>query len=109
MPMRAMGAWGHNHMTIYGTQSQAQSRPHTHTRRPPARRCPMTACFDVSLDVCRRHRRRLRLQQNPRAILFGAMLGGAEHRLHLFVVDLVVDDEVDLLALAVDRLREAVR
>ena len=53
----------------------------------------MTACFDVSLDVCQRHRRRLRLQQNPRAILFGAMLGGAEHRLHLFVVDLVVDDE----------------
>ena len=34
------------------------------------------------------------------------MLGGAQHRLHLFIVHLVVDDEVGLLALAVNRLGE---
>ena len=68
----------------YVTQSQAQSRPRTFAALP--------AWMWPSLDG--RHR----LQQNPRTILFGAILGSAEHRLHLFVVDLVVDDEVGLLA-----------
>ena len=51
-----------------------------------------------------RHRLHL-LQQHPRAILVTAMLGGAQHRIHLFGVNLVVDDEVDLLALAVSIVR----
>ena len=46
-----------------------------------------------------------RLQQHPRAVLIAAMLGGAQHRLHLLTVDLVVDVKIDLLALGVERNR----
>ena len=40
-----------------------------------------------------------RLQQHPRAVLIAVVLGRAQHRLCLLVVDLVVDINVDLLTL----------
>ena len=82
-------------------------RPQPHDYGTSRRSTP-AAARSTSLDGRGRHHGWLRrLQQHPRAILFAAMLRSARHRLHLFVVNLVVDDEVDLLALAVDRLGEA--